>query len=213
MITGDNGSHFIAGVVRARRFVEAAGGRNDELVGCETQFGRETFARIGHRRVEQTSASFTFGSERLLRAKRLDDFPFFRRSNQGGGHLCCNVDMEKSGTPQFAFVGITAALFVAIKNLRNFLTQNCECGFAATEFHSQRGKSGPGWRDLVASVYRAEFVWPSCAFVYRNLVMSKMKCRPQLQSRTARAFQNAVTHVHRVLQVRKNYSLFQHQVT
>ena len=120
--------------------------------------------------------------------------------------------MEKSGTPQFAFVGITAALFDAIKNLRNFLTRNRECGFAATEFHSQRGKSGAGWRDLVASVYRAEFVWPSSAFVYRNLVMSKMKRRPQLQSRTAHAFQNAVAHVHRVLQVRKNYPFFQNQI-
>src|SRR6266700_2686649 len=212
MITGDDGSHFIASGVRARRFLKAAGWRNDELVGCETQFGRETFARIGHRRVEQTSAPFTFGSEGLPRAKHLDDFPFFRRSNQSGGHLCCKVDMEKSGTPQFAFVGITAALFDAIKNLRNLHTRNRECGFAATKFHAQRGKSGPGWRDLVASVYRAEFVWPSGAFVYRNLVMSKVKRWPQLQSRTAHAFQNAVAHVHRVLQVRKNYPLFQNQI-
>ena len=120
--------------------------------------------------------------------------------------------MEKSGTPQFAFVGITAALFDAIKNLGDFLTRNRECGFAAAEFHSQRRKTWPGWRDLVAAVYRAEFVWPSGAFVYRNLVMSKVKRRPQLQSRTAHAFQNAVAHVHRVLQVRKNYPFFQNQI-
>ena len=40
MVSRDDDADFIAGGVRTRRFLEAASRRNDELVGCETQFSR-----------------------------------------------------------------------------------------------------------------------------------------------------------------------------
>src|SRR5260370_24161545 len=120
--------------------------------------------------------------------------------------------MEKSGTPQLAFVGITAALFDKINNLRNFPGRNSEGRFTATEFHSQRGKARPGRRDLVAPVHRAEFVGSGSAFVHGNLVMPKVKRGTQLQPRKGCPLQNAVRDAHSVLQVGKNYSLFQKEV-
>ena len=61
MIAGDDGAHFIAGGVRARRFLGAAGGRDDKLVRRENQFRRDAFARLGSRLLEQTRAPFALG--------------------------------------------------------------------------------------------------------------------------------------------------------
>src|SRR5438105_15705300 len=120
--------------------------------------------------------------------------------------------MEKSGTPQFAFVGVTTALFDAINNLRNFPGRNGEYRFTATEFHSQRGKARPGGGDVVPPIHRAELVGPGSAFVHRNLVVPKMKRGTQFQPRKGCPFQNAISDVYSVLQVGKDHSLFQKKV-
>ena len=49
MITGDDGAHFIAGGVGARRFLGAAGRRDDKLIARENQFGGDAFARFAAR--------------------------------------------------------------------------------------------------------------------------------------------------------------------
>ena len=49
MIAGDDGADFIARGMRARRFLRAAGGRDDELVGREDQLRADALARFRNR--------------------------------------------------------------------------------------------------------------------------------------------------------------------
>src|SRR5262249_46231008 len=59
---------------------------------------------------------------------------------------------------------------------------------------------------FVAVPERCQLVGTGCSGVDRSFVMAKMKRGSQFQTGPCSAGQNAVTHVHRVLQMRKNDS-------
>src|SRR5215471_4823036 len=115
--------------------------------------------------------------------------------------------MKESGAPQIAFVGVTAALLGAVKDLGNFFCRNRERGMAFAQFHPQRRQTKPARRgNFVAVPERCQLVGTGCSGVDRSFVMAKMKRGSQFQTGPCSAGQNAVTHVHRVLQMRKNDS-------
>src|SRR5437868_663067 len=122
--------------------------------------------------------------------------------------------MKKSRTPQIAFVDVTAALFGAINDLRDLFCRNGERGIALAKFHPQWGQAASaGGLNFIAIANRNEFVGTGCSGIDRRFVVAKMKRRSQLQSWTRVAGKHAIGHVDGVLQMRKDDSLFQNEVT
>ena len=110
MIAGDDGANFVTGRMSARRFLGAAGGSDYELVAGEDEFRGDPFARLGVRIFQQPRPAFSFRRQNLRRTQDIDDVPRLGRTDQGRSSFIRKIHLEKSRTPELAFVSVTAGL-------------------------------------------------------------------------------------------------------
>ena len=119
VVAGDDRADLVAGGARAGRILDAAGRRDEELIG------RQHKARAGDdctRRsapLQQPLAPLVFRGEGLCGRQRVDRFPRFRRSDQGGIRLARQIDAEVARRPERAGVIVAAALLDAVQDVRS----------------------------------------------------------------------------------------------
>ena len=211
MITRDDGAHFVAGGVRAGGVLRAADRRDDKLIGGENQFRGDARMSGGCGLREQTRATFALRGEHSRGREHVDDIPFFGGPDEGGGALLREIDLEKARAPEIAFVRVTARLFRAVDDLTDLSGGDGEAGFLAVQPHAERRHSAAAARDFVAPIHRRHFVGPS-GFIDGGFVMAKLKGGSQFQPGQLRAGGDLIADVNRVLQMRQENALLDHQI-
>src|SRR4030081_816895 len=213
MIACDHGANFVAGGMSAGCFFKTPRRRNDKLVRGKDQFGGKAFASMRNGLLKQTRTSLLFRSERFCRSQHIDDFPFFRGGDQRRGLVIAQIDMKKSRAPQVTLMGVTPALFGPINDLMNIRSGDCESRLAPVQLHAQRRETTAGRGDFVTTLDGGYLIRSRSSFVHRRFMMAKLKSRPQLQTRTLSAFQNAINDVDGVLQMGQENAFLQNDIT
>ena len=142
MIAGDDGADFVAGRARPRRILDAAGGRDDELVGRQHQFGR-TILRERVRLNEQPAPAVVLGFECLLGRHGAQDFPRFGGRHQGGVVSFADLQAKIARAPEVAARRISTAFLDAIEDLFNLNPVHRERRAFAIEQEAQ------GWQHFL----------------------------------------------------------------
>ena len=99
VVAGDNRAHFVAERVRARRFLGAAGRRDDELIGGEHELGFGIVARGRHRLCDEPLAALPVSRQRLVRLQHVHRRGRFGRRDERGAPARLQHEAEVTGTP------------------------------------------------------------------------------------------------------------------
>ena len=118
VVARDDAADLVALRPGARRVLDAAGRRDEEMIGRERQFGAGAFPRLGRRGRQQQAAAVELRAIGPLRRQCQDRLPGFGRGDQRGRVAFRQVRAEIARAPERALPLIAPALLGRIRNRR-----------------------------------------------------------------------------------------------
>ncbi len=206
VVPGDHGAHVVADGAGARDVLDAARGRDDELVGGDREVRRHRVVVGRAPGVEQEMAPRVLELQHLAVLQGEHRLPALRGAGQGDLLAGGEPHLEVPGAPQRPACVVAAALLHAEEELRARARIMGER--RGRSLHAQtQGRQVRAGRDLVAALHRGQDVRLLVGVLERRLVRPEVDLRPQAQARGHFAAGVAVVHVDGVLSVGKDHAL------
>ena len=207
VVAGDHRAHFIAHRPGARRFFDAAGGSDDELIGGLDQLLDHPPLRDRPRRFDEPRAPAMLGVRQIVRSQGADRFPRLRGRDERPGRVGRQHQAEIPGTPEIAAAFVAAVLLELVQHGREDLGNHRERLLVPVDEQAQRRQFAAGL-DLEPVAQRVHAVRNGERMVDRRLVKTEREERPKLQPHGL-GRQQRIRNVRRVLEMRHEHALLE----